>query len=405
MENPQGRRLYNTWANVSCCYKNMSACFSGGGVSQLVCWLIPVASEKQRVLLLFLCHRYLSVKLPDTFIVRSQISRLFIWVCFSINEWWCACIYTACVAKHIEICVRNTHTHIEYSYCLIFCMCRLMNNSISFFVYYPRLLLYALSGTKVRLAQTSAPQGSSVWMTAAAVNGGCDPPPGQSVTLQCILSSSLPPSPPPTTTASTPAVCSLGPSASCLLRLRTVINRQSKLRPFFSSPSAVSHKHKPPMPPPGILEMSEELSQGFPAPVKLSQTCKTEPLMKYINLEHCACIHSIVLFAYKPPCGGGGKEERLRGGDTLDKHVIEGKECAATWWLGNTDASQCLLQGLNRWNALSDTTDTTDREEEGGEKKKQNSLRITFVWPTPPMCPQTAGSEWAIVCPAFLERL
>lgn len=120
----------------------------------------------------------------------------------------------------------------------------------------------------------------------------------------------LPPSPPTTTTASTPAVCSLGPSASCLLRLRTVINRQSKLRPFFSSPSAVSHKHKPPMPPPGILEMSEELSQGFPAPVKLSQTCKTEPLMKYINLEHCACIHSIVLFAYKPPCGAGGREER-----------------------------------------------------------------------------------------------
>lgn len=46
--------------------------------------------------------------------------------------------------------------------------------------------------------------------------------------------------------------------------------------------------------------------------------------------------------------GGGRKEERLRGGDTLDKHVIEGKECAAAWWLGNTDASQCLLQGLNR---------------------------------------------------------
>lgn len=217
----------------------------------------------------------------------------------------------------------------------------------------------------------------------------------------------LPPSPPTTTTASTPAVCSLGPSASCLLRLRTVINRQSKLRPFFSSPSAVSHKHKPPMPPPGILEMSEELSQGFPAPVKLSQTCKTEPLMKYINLEHCACIHSIVLFAYKPPCGGGGREERreAEGWRYTWQACYWGKECAATWWLGNTDASQCLLQGLNRWNALSDTTDTTDREEEGGEKKKQNSLRITFVWPTQPMCPQTAGSEWAIVCPAFLERL
>lgn len=217
-------------------------------------------------------------------------------------------LHCMCCQTYRNLCQK--HTHIEYSYCLIFCMCRLMNNSISFFVYYPRLLLYALSGTKVRLARTSAPQGSSVWMTAAAVNGGCDPPPGQSVTLQCIPSSSLPPFLPTTTTASTPAVCSLGPSASCLLRLRTVINRQSKLRPFFSSPSAVSHKHKPPMPPPGILEMSEELSQGFPAPVKLSQTCKTEPLMKYINLEHCACIHSIVLFAYKPPCGGGGREER-----------------------------------------------------------------------------------------------
>lgn len=36
-------------------------------------------------------------------------------------------------------------------------------------------------------------------------------------------------------------------------------------------------------------------------PIKLSLRCKTEPLMKYINLEHWADIHIIVLFASESP--------------------------------------------------------------------------------------------------------
>ena len=91
--------------------------------------------------------------------------------------------------------------------------------------------------------------------------------------------------PPPSHPASTPAVCSLGPSASCLLRLRTVINRQSKLRPFSLLPpwfhiniSLLCRRL-------AFLKCQKNCPKAF-RPVKLSQTCKTEPLMKYINLEH-----------------------------------------------------------------------------------------------------------------------
>ena len=183
--------------------------------------------------------------------------------------------------------------------------------------------------------------------------------------------------PPPSHPASTPAVCSLGPSASCLLRLRTVINRQSKLRPFSLLPPWFHINISLLCRSLAFLKCQKNCPKAF-RPVKLSQTCKTEPLMKYINLEHSVPPFTVLcclLTNHHGVWSGGEKKERLWGGDTLDKHVIEGKECAATWWLGNTDASQCLLQGLNRWNALSNTTDTTDRR--GRSRKKINKTELS----------------------------
>lgn len=90
--------------------------------------------------------------------------------------------------------------------------------------------------------------------------------------------------------------------------------------------SVVSHKHKPHIPGLAFLKCQKNCPKAF-QPIKLSQTCKTEPLMKYINLEHWGSNHSVVLFAYKAPWETKGG--RRRGGkkrkDTLDKHIIEEK--------------------------------------------------------------------------------
>lgn len=52
--------------------------------------------------------------------------------------------------------------------------------------------------------------------------------------------------------------------------------------------------------------------------------------MKYINLEHWTFIHSIVLFAYKPPWEKQSERKKERE-DTPDKHIIEEK---SRQWLG-----------------------------------------------------------------------
>ena len=108
----------------------------------------------------------------------------------------------------------------------------------------------------------------------------------------------------------------------------TIINRQHVSCSLFLSfclsffLSVVPNKHKPPLPGLAFLKCQKNFPKAY-QPVKLSQTCKTEPLMKYINLEHWASIFSIVLFAYKSPWGKREWREGRKRKDTLDKIIFE----------------------------------------------------------------------------------
>lgn len=169
-------------------------------------------------------------------------------------------------------------------------------------------------------------KGSAVWMTAAVMYEGDVTP------LLAVHYLAMPPSPPPPLQLCAPWVrlhpVSLGSKPPLTGRVScSLFQPFPSFSPWFhiniSLLCRAWHSWN-------VRRIVPRLS----GPVKLSQTCKSEPLMKYINLEHWASIHSIVLFAYKPwgkkRQWGGGKQ----GEDTLDKRIIEEKSLQ---WLGLQD--------------------------------------------------------------------
>lgn len=127
----------------------------------------------------------------------------------------------------------------------------------------------------------------------------------------------------------------------------------------------VSHKHEPPMAGLAFLKCQNIYPKAF-RPVKLSQRCKTEPLMKYINLEHWASIHIIVLMSHhrdKREWGDGWG----RGVINLTSMLLRIRVCndlvtGTHWYIGYTAVSSSRIEKMK---CLSNSTDP---EEEGGEK-------------------------------------
>lgn len=150
--------------------------------------------------------------------------------------------------------------------------------------------------------------------------GRCDPPPGTA--LPC----KAPPPSPSLLQLCAPRVClhpvSLGsePSLTGKQAVASPKPLPSFSQWFHINISILSL---------AFLKCQKNCPKAF-RPVKLNQTCKTEPLMKYINLEHWTFIHSIVLFAYKPPWEKQSERKKERE-DTPDKHIIEEK---SRQWLG-----------------------------------------------------------------------
>lgn len=113
-------------------------------------------------------------------------------------------------------------------------------------------------------------------MTAAFTYVGDDPP-----TLKAELYLVMPPF--TLLKLSSPWVHPHRVSLGCKPSLTGSVSRSLSKTPLLFR-SVVSHKHKPHMPSLAFLKCQKNCPKAF-RPIKLSQTCKTEPLMKYINLE------------------------------------------------------------------------------------------------------------------------
>ncbi len=207
-------------------------------------------------------------------------------------------------------------------------------------------------------------------MTAAAVMNGrkSDPPPGRML------------SPPSTILQLCAPVVRLHPVS---LGSKPSLTGRESCSPSLCL-SMVSHKHKPPMLGLAFLKCQKNCPKAF-RPVKLSQTCKTEPLMKYINLEHWAPIQSNVLFAYKPP---RGKQREcacvcmcvcLGWGCILDKHVIE-EESLQTLGGWNTLIRCSIFFNHRKDETLRPTSPIRlTKQEEGGESTELSLDRICLA--------------------------
>lgn len=154
-------------------------------------------------------------------------------------------------------------------------------------------IVHSFEGEGWSLDKTRKPQGCSVWMNAAVIYRRDVPHHPLLAALYLEMFA-----PPPTTTTPVLQLCAPWVSlrAVSLGSIPSLIGRGSpslsQNPPLFLSVAA----HEPSMPALAFLKCQKNCPKAF-WPIKLSHTCKTEPLMKYINLEHWAAICAIVLFA------------------------------------------------------------------------------------------------------------